>query len=131
MFAARPWYRDRNSTPSPSPNGISTPMIELRSRARTPSNRLTSAASNDPTSDPATTFTPSNNATGGAGERQLADPVHGERQVAHHHDHTDGAGHQAECRTGDQRRTHQGHERAVVGGVEVEVGDLPQDVAHA
>ena len=48
--------------PRPSPNGISTPMIELRSRARDPSRPMIAAAMRDPTSDPATTFTPSSSA---------------------------------------------------------------------
>jgi peptidoglycan/xylan/chitin deacetylase (PgdA/CDA1 family) len=34
LLADRPWYKERKSTSRPRPNGISTPMIELRSRAR-------------------------------------------------------------------------------------------------
>ncbi len=45
--------------PSPRPNGISTAVIELRSRARVPSNPMIAAATTEPTSDPATTPIPS------------------------------------------------------------------------
>ena len=38
--------------PSPSPNGISTAMIELRSRARAPSSPIRTAAISEPTSEP-------------------------------------------------------------------------------
>ena len=41
---------------------MSTPMIELRSRARAPSTPMSAAASSEPTIEPATTFTPSSRA---------------------------------------------------------------------
>ena len=62
MFAARPGYSARNSTPRPSPNGISTPMIDERSRARTPSTPITNAAISDPRIDPMTTLKPTSSA---------------------------------------------------------------------
>ena len=48
--------------PKPRPNGMSTPMIELRSRARDPSTPMSVAAMSEPTRDPATTLTPSSSA---------------------------------------------------------------------
>src|SRR4051812_15444460 len=58
LFAARPLYSVRNSTPRPSPNGISTRMMELRSRARVPSAPISSAATIEPVIAPATTLAP-------------------------------------------------------------------------
>jgi hypothetical protein len=62
LFADLPWYSDRNSTPRPGPNGISTPMIEFRSRARTPRSPIRTAAISEPASEPATTFMPRSSA---------------------------------------------------------------------
>jgi len=62
LFADRPGYNARNSTPSPRPNGISTPMIDERSRARTPSTPITRAAIRDPRIDPITTLKPTSSA---------------------------------------------------------------------
>ncbi len=62
LFAARPGYRARNSTPRPSPNGISTPMNEDRSRARTPRKPISSAADSEPRIEPMTTLNPTSSA---------------------------------------------------------------------
>ena len=48
--------------PRPRPNGISTPMIELRSRALAPSSPMITAATSEPTMEPATTFAPMSSA---------------------------------------------------------------------
>ncbi len=48
--------------PSPSPNGMSTPMIELRSRAFAPSTPMIAAATSEPTMDPVTTSKPTSSA---------------------------------------------------------------------
>jgi hypothetical protein len=62
-FDERPGYKARNRMPSPSPKGISTPVMELTSRARPPSRPITRAAARDPPIDPATTFAPSSSAS--------------------------------------------------------------------
>lgn len=61
-LALRPSYSDRNRIPSPSPNGMSTPTIELRSRARAPRSPISTAATSAPPIDPATTLPPNSRA---------------------------------------------------------------------
>ena len=89
LFAPRPLYSERNSTPSPSPNGISTPMMEFRSRARLPSSPITMAAMIDPVNEPTTTFAPSSRNPVAPANDSSTDPVDRERQVAHHHEGAD------------------------------------------
>ena len=48
--------------PRPRPNGISTAMIELRSRARAPSRPMIAAATSEPTTAPSTTLKPNSSA---------------------------------------------------------------------
>ena len=48
--------------PRPSPKGMSTAMIELRSRARAPRIPISTAAISEPASEPMTTFTPKSRA---------------------------------------------------------------------
>ena len=82
-------------------------MIELRSRARTPSAPMISAATSEPTMEPSTTLDPGQQCCRRAGERQLADAVHGEGQVAHHDERADQPAHHAEHGAGDDGVVHQ------------------------
>ena len=117
--------------PRPRPNGMITPITELRSRARmpsTPSSTRRDERADEGARDDARA---EQQRARRAGERQLADPVHGERQVAGHHDDADDAAEQAEHRTGDQRVADQRQQLAVVAEVDdvVPVHDPTAEVA--
>ena len=60
--------------PSPSPNGMSTPMIELRSRARAPSQPMIAAAMSEPTIEPVTTSAPMSRAAAAPANESSAMP---------------------------------------------------------
>ena len=68
--------------PRPRPNGISTAMIELRSRAFDPEDADQQRREQRPDDRAGDDVRSEQQRRGGAGERQLADAVHGEREVA-------------------------------------------------
>ena len=100
--------------PRPRPNGISTPMIELRSRARAPSQPMIAAAMSEPDDRAGDDVDADQQRRGGAGERELADAVHGEGHVALHHEDADEPADEAEDGAGDDGVRHQREDLAVV-----------------
>ena len=110
--------------PRPSPNGISTPMIELRSRARAPSKPMISGRDERADDGPRHHADAEQQGGGRARERQLADAVHGERQVALHHEDADQPADDAEHGAGEDRVLQQHEQLAVVAEVEDRVPDV-------